>query len=83
MSTPLRQRASTRGGGYPTGIELSWKESGGPAVTAPTEEGFGSRLLKVTAAELGGVVDVNWNPGGLHWSLLFPLRSADFELAAT
>jgi two-component sensor histidine kinase len=68
---------------YPTGIELTWKESGGPAVTAPTEEGFGSRLLRVTAAELRGTVDVNWNPGGLEWHLSFPLRSADFELAAT
>jgi PAS domain S-box-containing protein len=66
---------------YPTGIALSWKESGGPAVTAPTEEGFGSRLLKVTAAELKGTLDVNWEPRGLEWRLSFPLRSADFEPA--
>ena len=76
------QVSRDRSSPYPNGIELSWKESGGPAVTAPIEEGFGSRLLKVTASELRGTVDVNWKPGGLEWHLSFPLRSADFEPAA-
>ena len=68
---------------YPTAIELSWKESGGPRVTAPTDEGFGSRLLRVTAAELRGGLDVKWEPSGLNWHLSFPLRPTDFETNAT
>jgi PAS domain S-box-containing protein len=67
---------------YPNGIELSWKESDGPAVTPPTDEGFGSRLLRVTAAELKGALNVDWKASGLEWHLAFPLRSADFEITA-
>jgi two-component sensor histidine kinase len=37
------------------GLELSWTESGGPPVAAPTRHGFGATLLeKVTGRELGG-----------------------------
>jgi PAS domain S-box-containing protein len=67
---------------YPTGVDLSWEESGGPPVNAPAQEGFGSRLLRVTAAELRGSLDVEWEPQGLKWHLSFPLRSADFDVAA-
>jgi two-component sensor histidine kinase len=66
---------------YPVGLELTWEESGGPPVQAPSQEGFGSRLLRVTAAELRGSVDVKWEPEGLRWHLSFPLRSADFDVA--
>jgi PAS domain S-box-containing protein len=66
---------------FPTGLALSWKESGGPEVQPPEREGFGSRLLKVTAAELKGSLDISWGPGGLEWHLAFPLRSGDFETA--
>ena len=66
---------------YPTGVELSWRESGGPEVREPAETGFGSRLLKVTASELGGRLDVNWRREGLAWRLDFPLVSSAFEPA--
>jgi two-component sensor histidine kinase len=66
---------------YPAGIELSWEESGGPPVNPPGEEGFGSRLLRVTAAELGGQFETRWDKQGLRWCLSFPLRSVDFDVA--
>lgn len=66
---------------YPTGVDFSWKELGGPPVRQPTKEGFGSRLLRITAAELRGKLEVNWKQDGLEWHLSFPLIRTDFEFA--
>lgn len=68
---------------FPAGLELNWKETGGPAVTPPASEGFGSRLLRATAAELKAVLKIDWQPTGLEWRLSIPLRSIDFETVAT
>ena len=65
---------------YPTKLRIHWAESGGPPVAEPAQEGFGSRLLRVTAAELKGETETLWKSGGLQWSLEFPLASSDFEL---
>jgi PAS domain S-box-containing protein len=65
---------------YPTRLCISWEESGGPPVQQPKSEGFGSRLLRVTAAELKGDLDASWEPDGLRWELEFPLASTDFDL---
>jgi PAS domain S-box-containing protein len=73
------QVSRDRSSPYPTALEISWKESGGPAVTPPSREGFGSRLLRVTAAELRGVLDVRWERSGLQWRLSFPLSAMDLE----
>ena len=66
---------------YPVGVDLHWKESGGPPARQPQREGFGSRLLRTTAAELRGKIDVNWAKHGLEWRLSFPLSRTDFEPA--
>jgi PAS domain S-box-containing protein len=55
-------------------LKLVWRESGGPAVAPPNNFGFGTRLLKVTAAELGGEIDTDFAPTGLVWALRFPLK---------
>ncbi|MDT1061015.1 PAS domain S-box protein [Paracoccus sp. CPCC 101403] len=48
------------------GFELRWIERGGPAVTPPAAEGFGSVLIRdVLAAELGGEVELHYDPEGL------------------
>ncbi len=57
-------------------LELNWRESGGPRVLPPAQTGFGSRLLKVTAAELDGTLTTDFAPAGLQWSLSFPLPGA-------
>jgi two-component system, chemotaxis family, CheB/CheR fusion protein len=55
-------------------ISLRWQESGGPPVTAPSHEGFGSRLIKRgLAAELGGEVDVIYARDGVICTIDFPL----------
>jgi two-component sensor histidine kinase/integral membrane sensor domain MASE1 len=48
------------------GLTMTWRERGGPPVTAPTHRGFGSRLLeRGLAAELAGTVTVDYRPAGL------------------
>jgi two-component sensor histidine kinase len=47
-------------------LALEWRESGGPAVTAPSRRGFGSRLLeRGLAHELGGAVRLTFEAGGV------------------
>jgi PAS domain S-box-containing protein len=70
------------GSPYPTQLRLTWQESGGPRAAKPEREGFGSRLLRVTATELKGELATEWRAEGLVWALSIPLASADFELAA-
>jgi PAS domain S-box-containing protein len=53
-------------------ITLTWKESGGPAVSEPTHTGFGSRLVEATANSLSGTLVHEWNPAGLTIRLSFP-----------
>ena len=64
----------SREGPFPDRVDLVWEERGGPPASPPTEEGFGSRLLRVTARELGGESRAEFRPGGLRWTLSFPLR---------
>lgn len=47
-------------------VDLRWSESGGPVVEIPTSQGFGTLLLtRLTARELGGVVEIDYAPSGL------------------
>lgn len=58
-------------------LHLEWKESGGPAVTAPTRRGFGSRMIeRGLAAELHGSVALEFAPGGLRCTIDAPLPMA-------
>lgn len=54
-------------------LNLRWEERGGPPVTVPSRQGFGSRLIKaVTTSELGGDVVADYAHTGLI---------CDFEMA--
>jgi len=47
-------------------LRMSWVESGGPTVVAPTRRGFGSRLIeRALKSELQGRADMNYAPTGL------------------
>lgn len=49
---------------------LTWQEHGGPSVTAPSREGFGSRLIKRSlASELDGTVNVDYAASGLRCTI--------------
>jgi PAS domain S-box-containing protein len=54
-------------------FSISWIESGGPTVAAPTRRGFGSTVIKSMAElSLDGQVQVDFARTGLSWRLLCP-----------
>lgn len=57
----------------PRALSISWEEQGGPAVTVPTSEGFGTKLLRrVTGRQLDAHIKFDWNPAGLHVAIELP-----------
>ena len=54
-------------------ITLSWKEVGGPTVTATNQQGFGSQLIAVSAKALSGAMQSEFSVDGFACSLTFPL----------
>lgn len=56
-------------------VELRWREVGGPDVSAPTRNGFGSTLIeKGFPAQLGGHASIAYEPTGVSATLEFPLK---------
>jgi two-component sensor histidine kinase len=56
-------------------LKLVWKEHGGPAVSPPTHQGFGSVLLeRMLGEDLGGEVTRDFRPDGLVCAITAPLR---------
>jgi two-component sensor histidine kinase len=66
------------GWGAPSGeagrrLVLTWEESGGPPVAAPTRRGFGTRLIERSLAQdLGAEVAIEFVPGGLRCRVDMP-----------
>jgi PAS domain S-box-containing protein len=57
-------------------VDITWRESGGPPVSPPAQRGFGLRLLqRGVSGELGGKVDLEFEPGGLVCGIHAPLSS--------
>ena len=50
-------------------FEFSWRETGGPPVTAPVRTGFGTRLMSSLSSDFGGKVETDYNRAGLHWTI--------------
>jgi len=49
---------------------MAWREGGGPAVTAPSKEGFGSTVISRAVKEsLNASVDLDFPANGLSWRL--------------
>jgi two-component sensor histidine kinase len=60
-----------------TRLRLLWEERGGPEVSAPTRQGFGSRLLhRVLATQLNAKVEMDFRPEGLRVALDAVLKQA-------
>lgn len=56
-------------------LKLEWRESGGPAATAPGAGGFGTKLIRrVVQYDLDGTIDMAYGPEGACVALEFPLR---------
>lgn len=55
-------------------LTLSWRESGGPPVTAPHRRGFGSRLIERNVRhDLAGEVELDYAAGGFTAEISLPL----------
>lgn len=53
-------------------FRLTWKESGGPTVEAPTRTGFGNKLVETTVVrQFKGTVHYEWLPEGLAVAIQF------------
>jgi two-component sensor histidine kinase len=59
-------------------LVLSWREVGGPPVTTPTHEGFGTRLITSgLKRQLRGEVNIQYLPAGLRCTIDIPLQDAE------
>lgn len=53
---------------------LSWRETGGTAITSPTVQGFGTELIEQGLCKaIRGKVQVEYRADGLDWQLELPL----------
>ena len=56
-------------------IQIHWRELGGPQVEKPRRHGFGTQLLeKALASDLGGKVELQFEPAGLSCSIGFTVE---------
>lgn len=57
-------------------LALRWQEAGGPPVRAPSSQGFGTRIMNASIKhQIGGHVDWDWRPNGLHCTIQIPEAS--------
>jgi len=54
-------------------VDLTWRETGGPTVTRPTQTGFGSRLLERAIKGAGGRATVDYPAEGIVWTISIPI----------
>jgi PAS domain S-box-containing protein len=55
-------------------LQFDWTESGGPLVTTPARQGFGSQLLDVVLPrQLNATTEVDYRPEGLRVRVTLPL----------
>ena len=58
-------------------LHFVWTEHGGPRVSTPTRQGFGSRLLqRVLATQLQADVSMNFPEEGLRFTMTLPIPGA-------
>jgi PAS domain S-box-containing protein len=60
--------------GDPRWLTFRWEEKNGPPVREPTHRGFGTRLVRSLASELGGEVRLAYEPSGVTCVVAAPLH---------
>jgi two-component sensor histidine kinase len=54
-------------------VVVTWTESGGPPVTPPERQGFGTRLIERSVQHgLGGTLDYQYRPEGVYCKITIP-----------
>ena len=57
----------------PAMVSIDWVETGGPDIRQPSSEGFGSKLIELSAVrQMGGTVSRNWLSDGLNVRVEIP-----------
>jgi two-component sensor histidine kinase/DNA-binding response OmpR family regulator len=56
-------------------LHFTWRETGGPAVEAPTRRSFGTRMMETLGHQLNGEVHLAYHPDGFVYTLDAPLLS--------
>jgi two-component sensor histidine kinase/ActR/RegA family two-component response regulator len=56
-------------------LQLTWSETGGPAVEKPTRRSFGTRMMGSLGQQLNGMVQLAYKPAGFVYILDVPLSS--------
>lgn len=56
-------------------LRLTWTESGGPVVTKPTRQSFGTRMMGSLGLQLNGQVELAYEPTGFVYALDVPLSA--------
>ncbi len=56
-------------------INLFWTEERGPPAVKPERHGFGTRLLTMSAEQLGGGIEIGFEPGGAALPSALPAPS--------
>lgn len=63
-------------GAEPENVQLLWSEIGGPPISPPHHQGFGSKLITFSIThEFGGKAEISYAPEGVQWRFTLPLRS--------
>jgi two-component sensor histidine kinase len=58
-------------------LSIIWREIAGPPITAPVQSGFGASLIRdLIPHEIGGKVDLAFQPEGAFCKIEFPLAPA-------
>jgi PAS domain S-box-containing protein len=63
-------------------LAIVWRETGGPAVSAPPQDGYGTSLIcDLIPHELGGSVDLVFSSEGVSCTIEIPLKTARADVA--
>ena len=58
-------------------FSISWEESGGPKVAAPTRNGFGNIVIgRMAGAAVNGLAEMRYEENGIAWHVTGPAESA-------
>ena len=61
-------------------LRLTWTETGGPAVGAPTRRSFGTRMMETLGQQLNGEVDLAYERSGFVYTLDAPVHSLTVKM---
>jgi two-component sensor histidine kinase/CheY-like chemotaxis protein len=56
-------------------LQMTWSEKGGPSVSAPSRQSFGTRLIGSLGQQLKGQVKLDYAPTGFVYALNVPMTS--------